>query len=175
MTPARRYLPALATFLLAFLVLSFLPPVAFATCAAPKNAIEAENCLPGTPASQWYVDGAGSPNIQGFTTDISVNAGQTVFFKISTSAILYRIDIYRMGFYQGQGARLVTSVSPSASLPQIQPQCLTDSSTGLTDCGNWAVSASWAVPSTATSGVYLAVLVRLDTGEQSPILFVVRN
>src|SRR5206468_10195284 len=80
-----------------------------------------------------------------------------------------------MRFYQGQGARLITSVSPSASLPQIQPQCLTDSSTGLTDCGNWAASASWAVPSTATSGVYLAVLVRLDTGEQSPILFVVRN
>src|SRR5258708_4962709 len=101
----------------------------FATCSAPKNAIEAENCLAGSPASQWYVQGAGSPNIQGFTTDISVNAGQTVFFKISTSAVLYRIDIYRMGFYQGQGARLVTSVSPSASLPQIQPQCLTDSST----------------------------------------------
>ncbi len=49
MTPARRYLPALATLLFAFLVLSFLPPVALATCTAPKNAIEAENCLPGTP------------------------------------------------------------------------------------------------------------------------------
>jgi len=78
---ARRYLPALPTLLLAFLVPSFLPPVAFATCTAPKNAIEAENCLPGTPASQWYVDGSGSPNIQGFTTDISVNVGQTIFFK----------------------------------------------------------------------------------------------
>src|SRR6267378_3743432 len=83
MTPARRYLPALATLLLAFLVVGFLPPVAFATCAAPKNAIEAENCLPGTPASQWYIQGVGSANIQGFTTDISVNVGQTIFFKIS--------------------------------------------------------------------------------------------
>jgi hypothetical protein len=97
MTPARRYLPALSTLLLAFLVLSFLPPVAFATCTAPKNAIEAENCLPGTPASQWYVAGTGSPNIQGFATDISVNVGQTIFFKISTSAVSYRIDIYRLG------------------------------------------------------------------------------
>ncbi len=46
MTPVRRYLPTLATLLLAFLVLSFLPPVALgqATCTAPKNAIEAENC-----------------------------------------------------------------------------------------------------------------------------------
>jgi len=175
MTPARRYLPALATFLLAFLVLSFLPPVAFATCAAPKNAIEAENCLPGTPASQWYVDGAGSSNIQGFTTDISVNTGQTIFFKISTSAVSYRIDIYRLGYYQGNDARFITSISPSALLPQIQPSCLSDSSTGLIDCGNWGISASWTVPSTATSGVYFARLVRPDTGEVGAIIFVVRN
>src|ERR1700757_3086275 len=62
---------------------------AFATCTAPKNAIEAENCLPGNPLSAWYVDGAGSPNIQGFATDISVNVGQTVFFKIATDATAY--------------------------------------------------------------------------------------
>jgi len=37
MTPARRYLPVLATLLLAFLVLSFLPPVAFARAQHPKT------------------------------------------------------------------------------------------------------------------------------------------
>src|SRR5258708_7676893 len=92
--------------LLPTLAHSFLAVSAFATCNAPRNAIEAENCLPGNPSSQWYVSGTGSKNIQGFTTDISVNAGQTVFFKISTIAVAYRIDIYRMGYYQGQGARL---------------------------------------------------------------------
>src|SRR2546427_6647875 len=152
-----------------------LPFSAFATCTAPKIQIEAENCLPGTPPSQWYIPGAGSPNIQGFAADISVNAGQTIFFKVSTNATSYRIDVYRLGYYQGQGARLVASVLPSALLPQVQAPCLTDSSTGLIDCGNWAVSASWAVPSTATSGLYFAVLTRLDTGDQSPIVFVVRN
>jgi hypothetical protein len=175
--PARRYLPALATLLLAFLVLSFLPPVALGqtTCTAPKNAIEAENCLPGTPASQWYVDGAGSPNIQGFTTDISVNVGQTIFFKISTPSTSYRIDIYRMGYYQGNDGRFITSISVSLPQPQTQPSCLSDSATGLVDCGNWGISASWAVPSTATSGVYFARLLRLDTGETGAIIFVVRN
>src|SRR5882762_1170838 len=148
---------------------------AFASCAAPANRIEAENCLPGNPASLWYVAGAGSTNIQGFTTDISVNAGQTVFFKINTNASSYSINVYRMGYYQGNGARFVASISPSVSLPQSQPPCLTVSSTGLTDCGNWAVSASWTVPSTATSGVYFAQLVRPDTGEASPMLFVVRD
>src|SRR5882762_9648654 len=166
---------ALQRILLLTLAHSLLAVSAFATCSAPRNAIEAENCLPGNPSSQWYVSGRGSKNIQGFTTDISVNAGQTVFFKISTTAIAYRIDIYRIGYYQGQGARLVTSIPSSAILPQIQPACLTDSSTGLTDCGNWAVSASWAVPATATSGIYQASLVRLDTGDVGQILFVVRN
>ncbi len=175
MTLARRYLSALATLLLAFLVFSFLPPVAFATCGSPKNAIEAENCLQGTPASQWYVQGAGSPNIQGFTTDISVNAGQTIFFKISTPATSYRIDIYRLGYYQGNDGRFLASVSPSTSLPQIQPACLIDSATGLVDCGNWGISASWSVPSTATSGFYFARLVRTDTGEVGAVMFVVRN
>jgi len=148
---------------------------AFATCTVPKNAIEAENCQPGTPSSQWYINGAGSPNIVGFTTDISVNIGQTVSFKISTNALSWRIDIYRLGYYQGNGARFITSVSPSVSLPQIQPPCLSDGSTGLVDCGNWITSASWAVPSTATSGIYFARLIRLDTGEASPAIFVVRN
>src|SRR6266481_10163911 len=122
----------LCTFVHASIALS-----AFATCTAPRNPIEAENCLPGTSSSQWYVSGAGSPNIQGFATDISVNVGQTISFKISTNAASYLIDIYRLGFYQGNDGRFVTSLSPSMPLPQIQPPCLSDSSTGLTDCGNW--------------------------------------
>jgi hypothetical protein len=148
---------------------------AFATCAAPQNPIEAENCLPGSPTSTWYLDSAGSSNIVGFTTDISVNVGQTVFFKVMTNALSYRIDIYRLGYYQGNGARLVATVLPSAVLPQAQPPCLTDSSTGLMDCGNWTISASWAVPSNATSGIYFVRLVRLDTGEVGVAAFVVRN
>jgi len=104
-----------------------------------------------------------------------VNAGQTIFFKISTNAASYGIDIYRLGFYQGNDGRFITSISPSVPVPQIQPPCLTDISTGLTDCGNWGISASWTVPSTAVSGVYFARLVRPDTGEVGAIIFVVRN
>jgi hypothetical protein len=45
----------------------------------------------------------------------------------------------------------------------------------LIDCGNWAVSASWAIPSTAVSGYYLAHLKRTDGKGSSIIPFVVRN
>src|SRR5690348_7901802 len=93
---------------------------AFGSCSVPANQIEAENCLPGNPDSQWDVIGAGDPTIQGFATDISVNAGQVINFKINTDARAYTIEIYRMGYYGGMGARLITTLSPSARLPQIQ-------------------------------------------------------
>ena len=75
---------------------------------------------------------------------------------------MYRIDIYRLGYYSGAGGRRITTIKPSVPLPQQQPDCLTDLSVRLYDCGNWAVSASWAVPADAVSGLYLARLVRED-------------
>ncbi len=141
------------------------------------NDIVCENAYAGTPASQWDVGNgsAGDASIQGFATDISVAQGGTISFKVKTTATAYRLDIYRMGYYAGNGARLITSVTPSAHLPQSQPACITDSSTKLYDCGNWAVSASWTAPSNATSGIYFVNLVRTDTGGNSHIVFVVRN
>jgi hypothetical protein len=139
------------------------------------NDIVCENSKPGNPPSDWDVSGAGDLTIQGFATDISVNQGQTINFKINTNASAYTIEIYRMGYYGGMGARRIASFAPSAKLPQTQPNCITQSSTGLVDCGNWAVSASWTVPSNATSGIYFAHLIRTDTGGDSHIVFIVRN
>jgi hypothetical protein len=143
------------------------------SCSSPANAIVAENCNVGTTG--WQVGGLGDLTIQGFATDISVNVGQTISFKITTPAKSYHIDIYRMGYYGGTGGRYITTVQPSAQLPQAQPACLTDSSTRLYDCGNWGVSASWTVPTNAVSGIYIAAPVRDDTGGASQIIFVVRN
>ena len=154
-------------------VWTFTTGSASAGCAT--NAITAENCLTGNPASEWDISGTGDSSIQGFATQISVNQGSSISFKVSTSASNYRFDIYRMGYYAGMGARKVATVLPSASLPQSQPNCLTQASTGLIDCGNWAVSGSWTVPANATSGIYFAKVVRTDTGGASHIVFIVRN
>jgi hypothetical protein len=146
-------------------------------CDPPiTNEIVCENSLPGNPASEWDMSGAGSSSIQGFATEFSVDQGQTVSFKVNTDASDYRIDIYRLGYYNGSGARKITTVQPSASLPQNQPSCLSDGSTGLIDCGNWGVSASWSVPSDAVSGIYIAKLVR-ESGAAgaSHVPFVVRD
>ncbi|MDR7252406.1 hypothetical protein J2X46_001382 [Nocardioides sp. BE266] len=143
-------------------------------CGPTGNKIACENSKPGTDPDIWDIWGAGDASIQGFATEISVNVGERIDFKIDTNASSYTIDIYRTGWYQGLGARKITSVTPSASLPQTQPNCITDVTTELYDCGNWAVSASWNVPSTAVSGVYLAKLTR-SNGESSHITFIVRD
>jgi hypothetical protein len=144
-------------------------------CTTPANPIVAENCLAGNPQSEWDVSGIGDPSIQGFATEMSVNRGETISFKIDADAADYRIDIYRLGYYRGEGARKVATILNTATVSQNQPACLTESSTGLVDCGNWSVSASWDVPSSATSGIYIARPVHTDTNGASHIVFIVRD
>ncbi|MDB5353436.1 MAG: hypothetical protein JWN86_4683, partial [Planctomycetota bacterium] len=140
------------------------------------NPIVAENLLTGTPSSRWTLSHAGDSSIQGFATDISINRGSAISFKINDAAKAnYHIDIYRLGYYQGNGARLVTTIPSSQVIPKVQPAPLKNAATGLVDAGNWTVSASWAVPAGATSGLYFAQAKRDDTGGASDIFFVVRD
>ncbi|HWM62689.1 MAG TPA: Ig-like domain-containing protein, partial [Solirubrobacterales bacterium] len=147
-----------------------------APCDPPVQAVACENTKAGSPPSEWDVSGGGDSDIQGFATDISVDQGGTVQFKVDTPSTDYRLDVYRMGYYAGNGARKVATVQPSASLPQSQPLCAEEAATGLIDCGTWAVSASWAVPASAVSGIYFAKLVREDQASGgSHVMFVVRD
>ena len=144
------------------------------TFSDAPNEVVLENQKPGNPESEWGIDGAGSSNIEGFATDISTNRGQTVNFKINTNSNNYRIDIYRLGYYGGMGARKVATIQHAGV--QSQPTPLRDSTTGLVDAGNWSVSASWAVPADAVSGVYIAKLVRQDgVAGENQIPFIVRD
>lgn len=154
------------------IAVGYAAPAMAGPCDPPNNPIVCENSKPGSPQDEWEVSGAGDPGLQGFATKFSLNVGETQQFKIKTTASNYTIDIYRLGWYQGNGARKVASVTPT---PRNQPNCLSDTSTGLVDCGNWAVSASWNVPSDAVSGVYIAHLNNAANQDESQIPFVVRN
>ncbi|MDR9804165.1 DUF4082 domain-containing protein [Rhizobium hidalgonense] len=145
-----------------------------AAAAVASNAIVLENQKQGNPESEWGLSGSGSTNIEGFATDISVDNGKTVSFKINTNSTNYRIDIYRLGYYGGMGARKVTTIQHTGL--QTQPNPLRNATTGTVDAGNWAVSASWTVPDDAVSGVYIAKLVRQDgTFGENQIPFIVRD
>lgn len=142
----------------------------------PKNKIVLENQKQCNPVSEWGITGDGDVNIQGFATEISTNIGGTVSFKIATDSTDYRIEIYRLGYYGGAGARKVGTVDVNLASAQVQPHPIVDMSRGLIDCGNWSVSATWAIPSDMVSGVYIAKLVREDgTAGASHIPFIVRD
>ena len=147
----------------------------FTTLSFSQNAISVENAKQGAPKAQWDIVGKGDLSIQGFATTISVNKGQTISFKIKTDANNYKVEIYRLGYYNGNGARLIGQGTVTAALPQKQPLDGYEVSTGKTDCSNWGESAIFNVPSSATSGLHIAKLTRLDNGGSSHIFFVVRN
>jgi hypothetical protein len=153
---------------------------------ATANSIVLENRLTGAPQTQWDLSGKGQYSgfgqnttgvthyIEGYADNISVNRGQTINFKVNTDCKNYRIDIYRLGYYQSFGARKITTIPMSSAA--VQPTPLTNAALGLVDAGNWSITTSWAVPSTSVSGVYIAHLVRQDavTGENH-IPFIVRD
>ncbi len=146
------------------------------TCPVGANSIVCENEHVGAIRAEWDVAVGGTPGIEGFASDISVDHGSTVRFKVNTVATAYHLDVYRLGYYGGDGARKVATVLPAVSLPQRQPACLNDTSTHLVDCGNWVESASWPVPADAVSGVYIAKIVRDDgSSGANHIVFIVRD
>ena len=146
------------------------------------NSIVEENALQGTPREVWDAqatkNGNGATLIEGFATDISVNHGQQIDFKINVNAapgadVPYHIEIYRLGYYGGDGARLVYESGTLTG--NAQPDPIYDPETGLVDAGNWSVSTGWDVPADAVSGVYLVKLVREDNGATNQIPFIVRD
>ncbi len=148
-----------------------------------ENAQTAGLTAPGgTPLTRSYWDVQHSTVIEGFTTDFSVNAGGTVDFKINVNnggGSDYKVEIFRLGYYGGAGARRVAEFVNTNAVDQALP--LYDESRGLVDAGNWLVSDSWDVPPEAVSGVYLARVQRLDAngvaipGAANQIPFIVRN
>ena len=142
------------------------------------NKIVIENQKQGTPQSVWDIDDPDS-SIEGFTTDISTNVGDTVDFKINTPSDDYRIEIYRLGYYNGDGARLVETIDHEGGPVIVQPDHLVDPETGAVDAGNWQITDSWNVPTDAVSGVYIAKLVREDGGVtgsgENHIPFIIRE
>ena len=97
----------------------------------------------------------------GLSPPTSASTGQTVQFKVDTTATNYRLDIYRMGYYGGMGARKVATVTPVwPHLPQTQPACLSDAvdrAGRLRQLGRLGIVGG---AGQRHSGIYFAKLVR---------------
>jgi N,N-dimethylformamidase beta subunit-like protein len=140
-----------------------------------SNPIVVENQQPGT--SQWQIPFGSSATdaggqIKGYASATSVNKGQNITFYVSVNpAQTYTIDVYRMGWYQGLGGRLMQHIGPLSGIQQ--PTCPTDATTGMIEC-QWAPAYTLATQTSWTSGIYLALLTNAQ-GYQNYIVFVVRD
>ncbi len=113
-----------------------------------------------------------SPLIEGYVSKQSVAAGETLDFFVSTDpASPFTIDIYRMGYYAGKGARHLRRLGPFdgkvQTTPDVGPQ-------RLREC-QWDVSARIAIPADWPSGVYLGKLSGVKHRYQSYVVFIVRD
>jgi hypothetical protein len=153
---------------------------AFAKAASSTtlNPIQLENQLPGTPdwqiVKQPPVDTTNHTHdkgIEGYTSQTSVMVGSTINFAVSTVTSSFNADIYRLGWYQGIGARLMQSITniPGKSYPVPTPQA----KTGLV-AAKWPAAFSLQVPSIWVSGMYIARLTNTN-GEQVYVPFVVKS
>ena len=95
-------------------------------CASTPNPIACENALPGRPAERLAGRGRRRSVDPGLRhVDERQRRRRPSHFKINTPSSAYHIDILRLGYYGGDGARLVAAnIQPTATLPQTQPACL---------------------------------------------------
>jgi len=162
-------------------------PAAPAVVRENCRAVLDEDAGGARPPRFWDVNGGGDASVQGFADRASYAPGQTVRLRVSVKPelladVLYgpgagaggawsdgmslRVDVWRLGFYGGMGARRVATVRPGPGAllaAASQPACDRDEGTLLVDCGAWSVVASWPVPPDAVSGLFAARLV-LESG-----------
>ena len=154
-------------------LLSVVGGQSFVTAAVAANPVVTENQQPGT--TQWQITKVGTDavgQIKGYASATSVNRGGNITFHVSVNpAQTYTIDVYRIGWYQGLGGRLLQHIGPLAGTTQ--PTCPTDPTTGMIAC-NWASAYTLAAQTSWTSGIYLALLTNAQ-GYQNYIEFVVRD
>src|SRR6476469_2364533 len=161
------------------MLLAWLAPAqaeAAVSCPNANPVVNENQCKTGTTA--WRGTEEDSADLGGYTTQTSVNLGESVTLKIGRNGPVSpvktaSIDVYRMGYYEGLGGRLVNSASKVTINNDFTCEKM-DEVTGKVSCANWA--PTYTIPGSAfpASGVYLAK-VSASTGEQTQVVFTVRD
>lgn len=150
---------------------------AWAEPSSAANAISTENSLPGDP--NWHRTAAPETSLDVYASQISLAPGERLQLHVSAALdTRYEALIYRLGWYQGDGARLVGCVPACGSDRACQryPVPAPDPNTGFLDAG-WPVTDSFQIPAAAVSGLYIAEAVArtgASVGKMRYYPFVVR-
>src|SRR5690242_10528254 len=126
-----------------------------------ENPTQAENRKAG--ASDWQLTnvrlvsskGFRSRVMEGYCSHQSIEAGETLRIMASANPPgRFRIEIFRMGYYGGAGARLMTALGPFDGKIQPEPPV---GPNRLREC-KWEPCAELKIPADRPSGVYLGRL-----------------
>jgi N,N-dimethylformamidase beta subunit-like, C-terminal len=152
--------------------------VAATAAVSGPNPIQTENALGGTEPATWLQPATPPTAIEGWASEVTVLPGEQLHLHVSTNnGDRYRVELYRLGWYGGQGARLVTC-SPSCGGDQPGQHYGPHIESGLIRA-DWPVTDTLSVPTTAVSGYYYALLRVTsggdDSGARGWVAFVVRD
>lgn len=160
---------------------SFGIPKAFGQAFAGKNRIQRENAKPGTrdwlltktditanePVELWR-----SPRIEGYCSETSVIAGDTLKIMVSANPVSeFDLEIFRTGYYGGTGGRSMKKFTSIQGKTQADPEI---GAHRLREC-KWEASVELKIPDDWLSGVYLGKLTAKKGGVQSYVIFIVRD
>ncbi|MCP4313622.1 MAG: hypothetical protein GY790_20405 [Bacteroidetes bacterium] len=157
----------------------------------PQNLIQIENARPGTRdwmLTNTYIDPDTwwrSPRIEGYCSEMSVRAGDTLKIMVSTNPVTeFSLEIFRTGYYGGDGGRSMKRFDSLQGTTQPDPPV---GNNLLREC-QWEPSVEFVIPDDWVSGVYLGKLStktlrdvyqsRLTAnkdGLQSYVIFIVRD
>jgi hypothetical protein len=142
-----------------------------------NNPTVIENLKQGT--TNWQLtNSATDREIEGYASLTSVNRGGEIKLFVNTKEPNYTIEIFRMGWYGGAGARQIIPAINRAGIAQPPP--IVDEGTGLIEC-DWQepyvlkISSNPNESTEWVSGFYLVKLTASKSGKQSYIIFVVRD
>jgi hypothetical protein len=177
-----------------FVVLTFATWIAgIATAAAQTNPVQIENAKPGS--TDWLLTRVARHDdeiyelgwqrrkgIEAYASHTSIKAGERLDVHVSTYPVnQYSVNIYRMGYYGGAGARLMRSLGPLQGTTEPDPK---DGDRNLVEC-TWKVGFSLDIPQDWLSGVYLGKLstlpapggqyLDLEMKSEAYFIFVVRD
>ncbi len=146
-----------------------------------NNPIVAENALFGTIGWMIPRGAEATTEIQAYVSARSVAPGQSLTFYVSTQeeGTPYELAIFRMGWYQGAGGRLMTSVQLTGQAQGYYdaktfqlvncPSAFHDPVTGLVEA-RWRPSYTLTIPHDWTTGIYLVKCIDVH-GKQTYTTF----
>ena len=152
-----------------------------AASASRSDVIRKENAKPGTrdwmltktdiednePVTLWR-----SPGIEGYCSETSVRAGDTIKVMVSTNPVSeFSLEIFRTGYYGGDGGRFMKRFDSIQGKTQADPPV---GERRLREC-KWEPSVEFEIPNDWLSGVYLGKLTAKKEGVQSYVIFIVRD